>query len=192
MICDGDPLAAIDHITLEFPSEKVHATAYDANQKAKHGGRAWKLHHLNNLGLALWFHLLVRIPVLREQDLAVQRRVWTPRSDEERRLNEFRHSKRTLQNIPLPPHDSEQDYIYFGVFLACDLTPADQLPLGRILPADLLNSQVKGGPTGNTFEITGLKFPFGERIIAVAAACPPGRLLSDVTAGCSGKRVDDV
>lgn len=188
MICDGESPEAVDHVTLEFPSEKIHTTAYDAKGRAVRNSRAWKLHHLDDFGLALWFYLLVRIPVLRKQDLAVQRRVPMPKSDEERRLNEFRHSSRTPLDIPLPHHNSEQDYIYFGFFLARDLPPADQFPSERILPADNLNSQIEGGRAENTFETRGLKFSFENQIIVVAAACPPGRLLSDVTVGFSGKR----
>jgi hypothetical protein len=185
MTCDGTPVEAIDHITLQFPSERVHVTAYGAKQEDKHESRAWRLGHLDDLGLALWFYLLVRIPVLREQDLAVQRQVKIPPSDKERRLNVFRQFKLPLLDISLPPHGPEQDYIYLGFYLARDLAPADQLPANRILPAKSLTSQVEGGPTGNTFEITGRRFQFGKRIIAVTTACPSGRLLSDVTIGFS-------
>jgi hypothetical protein len=89
MICAGEPVDVIDHITLELPGERIHVTAYDNKGRPVHVARAWKTHHLQDHGLALWFLLLIRISVLHQQDVAVQRRVQMPITDRKRRIDEF-------------------------------------------------------------------------------------------------------
>jgi len=184
-VCAGKSVDVFDHITLEFPSERIHVTAYDIAGKAVHDSRAWRTHHFDDRGLALWFLLLLRISVLQQQDMAVQRRIQTPASDKERRINEFVGLKEhlTLHNIPLPPHDAKQDYVYFGLYLRSTSATTDR-PSIPILPVNAsLNSQVEGWPPGKAFLIAGFCVPFGKRLIYTATACPPGKLLSDVSVG---------
>jgi hypothetical protein len=190
IVCTGEPVDAFDHITLEFPSKRIHVTAYRANGEAVHTPRAWRTHRYGDSGLALWFLLLVRISVLRQQDMAVQRKIHVPASDKKRRTEEFvglQHRLR-LQNIPLPPHDAEQDYIYLGFYIAPISVATDKVS-APTLPADTsVDSQIEGWPDKSTFTVAGLRFRFGEQVICVAAACPPGRLLSDVSVGFAGRR----
>lgn len=185
MVCGGETGVVCDHITLEFPSEKIHMTAYDANGQAIHVTREWKTHHFTDCDLSLWFTLLVRVSILRQQDMAVQRRVQAPKTDKERRTREFVCYTQNLSfsNISLPPHEEKYDYIYFCVYLAADSIRADQLP-PSILPADSsMDSQIQGWDEGNMFQIAVSRLTFGERTICVATACPPGRLRSDVAVG---------
>ena len=185
MVCGGETVDVFDHITLEFPGEKIHMTAYDANGQAIHVSRAWKTHHFTDCDLSLWFTLLVRVSILRQQDMAVQRRLQTPKTDKERRTGEFVCYTQNLSfsNISLSPQEAEYDYIYFGVFLAPDSIRADQLS-PSILPADSsMDSQIQGWDDGNMFQIVVSRLPFGERTICIATACPPGRLRSDVAVG---------
>jgi len=185
MICAGETVDVFDHITLEFPSEKIHMTAYDTNGQPIHVARAWRTHHFSDCDLALWFFLLVRVSILRQQDIAVQRRVKMPTTDKERRTNEFLCYTQNLRlsNISLPPREPEYDYIYFGLYLAPDSIRADQLS-PSILPAgSSMNSQIEGWPEGNVFQIAVSRLTFGQRTICVATACPPGRLRSDVFVG---------
>jgi len=190
MICAGEPIDVLDHITLEYPSERTHVTAYDTDGRPVHISRAWKTHHLQDRGLVLWFLLLVRISVLRQQDVAVQRRVQMPIIDKKRRMEEFTGYVQRLKflTVPLPPHAPEQDYIYLGLYFAPDSAIMVDRFSAPILPANAsIDSQIKGWDNGDTFEITGLGLPFGKRTICVAAACPPGRLLSDVSVGLPRK-----
>ncbi len=185
MICDGETIDVLDHITLEFPSEKIHMTAYDANGQPIHGARAWRTHHFSDCDLSLWFTLLIRVSILHQQDMAVQRRVKMPTKDKGRRTNEFIRyvHKLCITNISLPTIGAEYDYIYFGFYLAPDSIKTDQLP-PSILPADSsMDSQIAGWPIGNKFQISVSRLTFGQRTFCVAAACPPGKLLSDVAVG---------
>ncbi len=186
MICAGERIDVFDHITLEFPSEKIHVTAYDSNGQRVHRSRAWRTHHLQDPRFTLWFLLLVRMSVLQRQDMAVQRRVKTPVKDKKRRTDEFAAYVRRLKllNVPLPAHTAEQDYIYFGFYLAPGSPMTSRQLSAPILPAGTsMDAQIEGWHSGNVFEITGLRFALGKRTVCVAAACPPGRCLSDVFVG---------
>ncbi len=185
MICAGAQVDLFDHITLEFPSEKIHVTAYDANGQPIHVTRAWRTHQFSDCGLALWFTLLVRVSILRQQDMAVQRRIQTPTTDKERRTNEFVRYAQNLSfsNISLPPNEAEYDYIYFGLYIAPDSITAAQVP-PSILPADSsMDSQIEGWSDEDKFEIAVSRLTIGQRTICCATACPPGKLRSDVSVG---------
>jgi hypothetical protein len=185
MICAGETVDVFDHITLEFPSERIHVTAYDANRQPIHVARCWRAHHFSKCDLALWFTLLVRVSILRQQAMAVQRRVQTPTTDKERRTDEFIRFTQHLafSNMALPLREAVNDYIYFGVYLGPDaINPNDLSP--SILPADSsMDSQIEGWPHGNVFQIAISRLKFRQRSIFVATACPPGRLRSDVFVG---------
>jgi hypothetical protein len=185
MICAGETVKVFDHITLEFPSEKIHMTAYDANSQPIHVARAWGTHHFSDYDLSLWFTLLVRISILYQQDIAVQRRVKMPTNDKERRTNEFvRYAQNiSLFNVPLPYSESECDYIYFGFYLAPDSIKIDQLSPSILPVGSSMDSQIEGWPVGSIFQIAVSRLTFCQRTICVATACPPGRLRSDVFVG---------
>ncbi len=185
VVCAGEEIEGLDHITLEFPSEKIHLTAYDAKGQSSHIKRGWKMQHLSCCPLGVWFRQMFRVSLLSEQDTAVQRRVHIPTTDADRRLNEFvgNGGNIHLWDVPLPPADAVGDFIYLGVSLddepkaTCQITPA-------VLPADTsLNSVIEGWPEGHEFQIMPSRRMFGQRSICVATACPPGRLLSDVCIG---------
>lgn len=185
MICADEQVDVFDHITLEFPSEKIHVTAYDVDGQPSHVTRAWRTHHFPDCDLALWFTLLVRVSVLRQQDLAVQRRVQTPPTDKERRTNEFVHYAQNLSfaNISLPPREAEYDYIYFRLYIAPDSITAAQFS-PSILGADCsIDSQIEGWPDGTVFEVALSRVTIGQQTICFATACPPGRLRLDVSVG---------
>lgn len=185
MICAGETVDVLDHITLEFPSEKIHMTAYDANGQPIHDARVWRTHHFSDCDLAFWFTLLVRVSTLRQQDMAVQRRVKMPTTDKERRTNEFLRytQKLCIKNISLPPSRAEYNYIYFGLYLASDFITADQLSSSILRSCSLTDSEIEGWTDGNMFQIAVSPLTFGQRLIYVATACPPGRLRSDVSVG---------
>jgi len=172
----------LHHITLEFPSERIHVTAYDANGHAVHVRQAWRTHRFPDCDIALWFTLLVRIRILRQQHRIVQRRVETPVSDKKRREDEFVLSVHNLvfHKISLPDCNAQHDYIYCSLCLApAFITPADLPP--SILPADSsLDSVVEGWPNGSVHQIAISQLRIDERTLCVAVACPPGKLLSDV------------
>ncbi len=185
VMCAGKNVDVFDHITLEFPSEKIHVTAYDADGQPIHLVRDWKTHHFSDCDLTLWFILLVRVSILRQQDMAVQRRVKAPTTDKERRVNEFISYAKNLSmsNVSLPPQETEYEYIYFVLYLAPDSITENQFSR-MILPTDSsMDSQIEGWRNGHVHQMAVSKLTFGQRTICVAAACPPGELRTDVIFG---------
>jgi hypothetical protein len=185
MRCDGEKVDVFDHITLEFPSEKIHTTTYDIDGLPIHNTRAWGTHSFSDSDLALWFILLVRVSILRQQDMAVQQCVKMPTTDKERRINEFvRYPKNiSLLNVPLPPCKEECDYIYFSFYLAPDSIKIDQSSFSNLPSGSAMDSEIEGWDDGNEFQVKVSHLTFDQRTICVATACPPGRLRSDVSVG---------
>ena len=185
MICAGEQVNVFDHITLEFPSERIHMTAYDGQGQPIHVARAWRTYHCPDCDFALWFTLLVRVSILRQQDMAIQRCVQMPTRDQERRVNEFRRYTQNLSfvDVSLPQSDGEYDYIYCILYLAFDSIKAQPRP-PSVFPADSsIGSQIEDWPEGNMFQIARSLFSIDQRTICVATACPPGKLRSDVVVG---------
>lgn len=185
MVCAGEAVGVVHHVTLEYPSEKIHVTAYDVQGRPIHRRRRWKTRHFPDSPVALWFWLLVRVSVLSEQDAAVQQRVKVPKTDKKRREEEFTRymGRLSLLNVSLPPREADQDYIWCGFYLAPDLIAAEHL-LPSMFPTDaLLASQIEGCSAGKPSQIGGRQFRIGGRTVGIATACPPGKLRSAVAIG---------
>ncbi|OHB83609.1 MAG: hypothetical protein A2Z38_05325 [Planctomycetes bacterium RBG_19FT_COMBO_48_8] len=184
--CADEKIDIFDHITLELPSEKIHVTAYDTSGQVIHKKRAWRLHQFANCPLALWFTLLVRFSILRQQDMAVQRRVKMPTTDEERRANEINCYISNLKflNVSLPHCDIQHDYACCVLYLAAESFTKDQFP-PSVVPTNSLASEIEGWPDGNQFHVMVSLLKLGQRTICLATSCPPGRLRlgSDVSVG---------
>lgn len=176
---------ALDHVTLELPSEKVHVTAYDANGAPVHFARSWRTEHFAGSGFALWFLLLVQVRILEEQATAVQRRVQVPPTDRDRRVEEFARFARgfRLQRAVLPPIPTPHSYVYCGVYLGPELGGAYDLSKVALPAGESLRGEVEGWPDGTDLQVAVSPLRIGERTICVAAACPPGKLLTDVVLG---------
>ncbi|NQT52076.1 hypothetical protein HQ576_08495, partial [bacterium] len=101
MVCQGEKVNVLDHVTLELPSERIHITAYGADGKATHEARAWRMTPLECAGADLWFILLARTEVLAQQAAAVQRLVQMPTSDRERRLQEFSNYFNSMKSLTI-------------------------------------------------------------------------------------------
>lgn len=185
MICAGERMEVFDHITLEFPSERIHMTAYDAAGRPLHVARAWGTHRLADANLAIWFILLVRVSTLRQQDTAVQRRAQTPGTDRERRTQEFVQYSQGLRfaDVALPRCNGECDYIYAGVYLAPNSITPGRIPPLTLPESASMASQIDGWPDDPVFQVAVSRVIVGERTICIAAGCPPGRLRSDVSVG---------
>lgn len=176
-------IKAVDHITLEFPSEKMHATGYDANGDPVHDTQAWKLQHHPGSDVVLWFTLLVKTRVLQEQPTAVQRKVATPATDKQRRVDVLTRFAERLKftHVAVPDTSDAGDYIAAAVYLATG--PVSKINFSDfVFPANLMATEVSGWPDGE-FQIGRAKMPIGTRTLAVAAARPPGTLKAEVAIG---------
>jgi len=180
---DGQPLV-VDHLTLEFPSGKIHSTSIGRDGRHKHLSHGWRLHRFPDKGIALWFMLFVPWSALCNQDLLVEQQVSTPKSDKVRRENEFRKHARSLRSegIPLPPKGREGDYVWCVCYvLADDRTDVDITR--EVLPCGpYLDRWIDGFPAGTRFDAQPRIVEIGESRLMLIAICPPGRLKEDAIA----------
>ncbi len=185
MVCEGQITDIFDDITLEFPSEKTHITAYDFAGKAIRDRRSWIIGHSADSPLGLWFTILVRLAVLRQQDLAVQRKVPVPISDKDRRTNEMLRYVQHLKFVDIPaPTCPTPDYLYCSIYLAPDSITSGQIPPSLLLPADSSpDALIDGFPDKSECQIAVRRLAVDEKVIHVAAACPPGVLRGQVIVG---------
>lgn len=72
---DGTRLEVFDHITLEFPSEKMHLTYINECGETQRLSREARACRLDGSDLAICFEVLVKIDVLNDQDMGIQRKV---------------------------------------------------------------------------------------------------------------------
>jgi hypothetical protein len=186
IMCDEEIKDVFDHITLELPSENIHVTTYDTNAKASHLRRAWRMYHFSNSTLALWFMMLVRIPILRQQDKAVQRRIKMPTSDRNRRVQEFSRyiNNFSFNNVNMPDCNEQQDCICCIPYLAPESFTIDQFS-SSVIPFGLLASVLEGWSELNQLYTNISLLKLGQQTICLAIFCPPGRLYpnSDVFIG---------
>lgn len=181
----------IDHVTLELPSEKVHATAYDGTGMSVHHSaadlghtRAWRLQRFEGRNLALWFTMLVRWDVLEEQDFAVQRLVRMRTTDAERRKQEFARlaGQIKVMNVPLPATASDPSYVYCLAYFVTGPATDVEFPPEALATAGL-DEHIDGFPDGTIFPVRPLKLLYERTQFIFAAACPPGTLKHDVIVG---------
>jgi hypothetical protein len=198
MVAQTDQIGVIDHLTLELPSEKIHATAYDAGTQPLHYAasdlghtQSWRLQHFEGTGLALWFTLLVRWSVLLDQDFAVQRRVCAPTADADRRKMEFASfaSQIKVIDVPLPPGPSAGNYVYCVAYFVTDTSAEIQLS-SDVFPLGHLNGQVDGYSATPNLDVRALRLPYAVTQFVFAAACPPGELTQGVVVGFPRQRLD--
>lgn len=170
----------LDHITLEFPSGKMHATGFNANGKREAVSQSWCLQEFQENHLAFWFRLVVRNTLIESQELEVERLMKSPTSDIERRKQEFARYGQSLRivDVPLPSSEPEGDYILCSFFLA---DPDDEPKItSDIFLCGGVDEQIEGWAEGTTFEVTGKRLPVGPKHLAIATACPPGQFKQDV------------
>lgn len=191
MVARKGTLDVLDHLTLELPSGKMHATAYGVTGEPVHCSaadlghpQAWRLHRLEGHDLALWFTLLVRWDVLKEQDFAVQRRVKMPRGDEQRRTQEFVRfaGQIKVMDVPLPETVLEPNYVYCLAYFVPDACAEVTLPPGAILTSGL-GAHIDGCRADAIVDVRPLKLRYEHTQFVFAAACPPGTLTDDVFVG---------
>jgi len=171
----GVPLP--DHITVEFPSEKVHATSYRSNGRPIHVRESWRSAPIDSNGLRLLFMFLVRRSILAEQDILISRKFEMPTTDSDRRTAEITQSVQRVMfyHLPVPGNVSEQDYFYLSIFRASKVLSAEELP-ASLLPRSGAVEMVTDWPDNVEFPIIVGQLSIYDQNFCVAAGCPPGRL----------------
>ena len=199
MVARKGQVTYLDHLTLELPSEEIHATAYDSRGKSVHCGatdlgqkQSWRLQPFESTGLAFWFSLLVRRSVLRNQDMAVQRLVAAPPSDAARRKAEIaRFAQRfKVMDIPLQMCPSAGDYVYCVAYVVTDTSREVELS-ADVYPIGTIASQVNGYVAAPDSEVQALKLKYAEMQFVFTADCPPGEVLQDVSIAFPRRQLDN-
>lgn len=172
----------IDHVTLEFPSRKMHVTRFDDDDQRQHFSRKWRIQQFDDSGLALWFNMIVSWSVLKDQDRWLQRNIKAPTSDVERWKAEFTRYANSikLQGIRLPPGEPEGNYVYADVYVVTDPTKSIQPTAEIFLSGGSVDDVIDDWPAGNVFGIQPMKIRVGQVDLVVVTACPPGVLKQDV------------
>jgi hypothetical protein len=184
IVSDTNRIVAPDHITLEFPSRKLHVTAYDSNGMADHSSGGWKCSALDASMLDLGFLYLVQMPVILNQDVQVQRKYAMPSSDKMRREKEFAALAQSMVpvEIPLPRLPSENEYLCFGFYLIPGMISKEQLP-SSLFPGQAMAELLENWPKDSEYPVLAAGLTLGERHLLIAAACPPGELKDPVCFG---------
>ena len=182
MVCAGTQISVLDHITLEFPGEKTHITAYHADGTPVHNARSWRLHHFCDNGVALWFNLLAKYDLLANQPCAVQRKVRTPSTDKQRREGELERFVQNLSvaNITIPPLGG--DYFCIGIYVATrDVTEQDLT--ASIFQIGCNIDTLVTGWTDGEYVLARSKARLQDTTFVAMVASPPGTLNTDVAIG---------
>jgi hypothetical protein len=179
-----------DHVTVEFPSEKLHVTSYGPDgRKLPVPKNAWRSAPSEMPEIRLLFAYYIRLSIIREQDVLVTRRYATPPTDEERRKLEF---ARGANNF-VPYDMSEQidpagaDFVFFAIYKSSPGLTADNLP-NALMPKPSISDFVENWPDNEHFPLFVGQLTLNDLNLMLVAGFPPGRLRSDIFFGFPSRK----
>lgn len=166
-----------DHITVQFPSEKVHVTWYKPSGKAVHHRDAWRSQPFECPKRNLLFMFLVRLGIVADQDVLISRKFPVPKSDNHRRNAEFGHAANNYRHhhLPIPGDASQADYACLAVYRTFEFMTQDSLPQS-LLPGSAITPAVDGWLEDAHYWTMTAQVQLGDFKFCFAAGFPPGRL----------------
>ena len=175
----------LDHVTLEFPSQRIHTTWFADAEMREHHSAGWKLQPSIQPGLALWMKLLVRWSVLSGQDHAVEQLVKMPTSDAKRRTDEFVQYANSIKLHPIPLLSKIPlgDYVFIVIGVIVDPSKPHQMSSDMLFCGGNIDDAIDGWPDGSPFGCKPIKIRIGEKEVVLAALSPPGNLKTDLLMG---------
>ncbi len=173
-----------DHVTVEFPSERVHVTSYDSSGRAIHVSESWRSAPVIAPDLRLLFTFLVRMSVVTDQDVYVSRKFPVPQNDNDRRTAEIARSVSNfvMHDLPIPGDALLQHYAGFSLYRTSEVLTAQTLPTS-LLSISAAHQLVKDWPANVEFPIVVTQFAIGSQGLCLAAGFPPGYLNDDLCFG---------
>lgn len=173
-----------DHITVEFPSEKVHATSYGVVGERARVSDAWRSASPDRSDLRLLFTFFVRISVLEDQDVLISRKFMMPNDDKIRRTKEFVRSANNvvMHDLPLPNIASDSHFIALALYRTSEELTSDALP-PSLIPMHGAEELVDCWPNDAEFETTVAQFQIRDRRFLIVVGNPPGQLKEDLCFG---------
>jgi hypothetical protein len=180
--------AVPDHITVEFPSERVHVTSYDDAGKSISSGDGWRSALVDRQDFRFLFSYMSRLSVIVDQDVLVSRKFETPASDDARRKIELEKFAADLIPLPVtfPAISKDSQYLYCGAFVAPEMVTSQDLPKS-LFPNKGIGDTVRDWPCDSEFPINLAKIPIEIPVrkmsLYLAVAFPPGELIDEVAFG---------
>lgn len=173
-----------DHITVDFPGEKLHVTGYESDGTAWHAGDGWRSQPVGAAGLRLLFVFQVRMSVLVDQDVLVTRKFQTPPTDNERRTAEFQRTAGNfiMCDLGISGDPSKQQHVALAVYGAPPVISPEMLQ-PRMLPISGTDGTADEWPADSQYEIIVRQVLIRDQSLCVAAGFPPGRLIDDLCFG---------
>lgn len=172
-----------DHVTVQFPSEKVHLTSYDENGDPVHTpSLGWRSAPVRDPDFRLLFAVHVKLEHVRDQDVLVGRQFIIPPSDVARRTSEISRFRQRIINhdIPVTSSDPNPHYVSFAIYRTESEATAESLP-PRLFPGAMFRDMVDNWPDPAEFVAMGKPFKLRDHHLLMAAACPPGQLIDELS-----------
>jgi len=181
-----------DHITVEFPSEKLHLTSYRADGRAVHVRESWRSAPIQISDLSLLFTILVRMSIVTDQDVLVCRKFPLPSNDDVRRKVEFARCTNMFEvfHIPIPRTASEEQYAALSLYRTSGIIASQRLPTS-LLPMSNMRGMVSDLPENTEFPATAIQFTIRNQSFCLAAGFPPGHLNDAMCFGMPRRGVQD-
>lgn len=178
MQMDSGASPVFDHITLEFPKQKFHLTAYDQlGQKVK-VAQSLGTYRFPDADSSMWLQVLAKCELLRGQDSAIQRKIKVSDGQKNRLVGEL---KKFVENLTFQktflPVSNDNDYVCYTLFLTSNaLALQNKLTSGDLVNQSFLSRYVDRWESEQTFQIVWSQFRVAEHDLCIAAACPPGTM----------------
>lgn len=173
-----------DHITVDLRNHMTHITGFNVRGERCHGKVRFPVHRIPGSDAALWCVCAFRWTVLEQQCGEFEWTAPMPKSDQQRREQEFiKYAEQVMEQpvfltIPAP----RGDYV-ISVFYVLGSGKLDWFPPKAFHMGSFWNDEIDGWPDGDRFDVALSAVEAGAVHIGIATACPPGHLKRDVFVG---------
>jgi hypothetical protein len=188
---DRPDVQLLDHITVDFPSERVHITSYNSQGKPNRFADSWRSATTVNEDLRLLFSFNVRLDTVRSQDVLISRSFPVPDSDSDRRTAEFARCLEKFVMLDLPFEEDAQlaQFASIAVYHSAEELEPGDFP-ASMLPMPDADALIEPVPAGYEYKIFVGRLLLNDKRIYVAGGFPPGELKDDLCFGFPTRRRD--
>lgn len=167
----------VHHVTLVLPNGETHFTRFDAiGQRIHEEDHVWKLASFDD-GLKLWLIGAFHVQLLEKQAGALEQVVRMPKTDSERRIEQFRRYRTEMKLVDVNTPPLRGDCLVTVIHLLPDSASfRGPVTLAHFPMGSFWNDWFDGWPDGDSFQIapTGINVD-GVNLVLLTVA-PLGRL----------------
>jgi len=178
---NGD-VGAVHHVTLELSNGKTHFTRIDPNPNLRHDDRGWRLMDFGS-GLKLWLICAFQVQELEKQVGVVGERIKSPRTDSNRRKEEFHRYAQQLRSVPVATPPLRGDCLVTSIYLLPDVDFRGPFERSHLPIRSIWNNWVEDWPDGDRFAVAFSAMTIGDLPLGLATVSPLGRLRSTCILG---------